>query len=481
MRIPWFGHLLSWDEALNLLTSQADYLRVENPFSEWRLRYPPFHDGLLFLLSPDAEGFALRAEALSLGFSALALIFTWLLNRLALGREEALWSAAALALMPAAVFFDRWIKQDVPLAAIGSFALVCVAVRRYWAAGILMGLAFTVKHMAGFYVAAIGVMLLPIIRRKEFWRAVLVLALGTFLVGGWWYLGRLGDFAWFMSFAVGGMNSEDWIKPMSYYAQQAPVDLGWVGLVLGVLGFGVLLRRARDFWHNGDPVGLGRVVWPLALLVPSLTAIHLSHGKTPWYTIVLYPAAATLVGLGACNVGLLFTRRSLRGEKVGLLVGGALLLLNYGVSLWGVSYEKFFGAKDERLMLANRSSKLAGEMVARQLRVGEDYAATGMLYWNLQDSQWCGVFVFYAGRTPLVLLPFGISGADLVRTCESAGVELAFVSVARGSDRDSLLEDIFLACPAAQIFDTAAGVVVRLRKVASSTADFLPGGVIEKK
>jgi hypothetical protein len=58
LRLPHIGHLLTWDEAMNLLSVRALVAGGHDFYSLWFWRHPPTYAMLMSLLRPLADGFA---------------------------------------------------------------------------------------------------------------------------------------------------------------------------------------------------------------------------------------------------------------------------------------------------------------------------------------------------------------------------------------------------------------------------------------
>src|ERR1051325_2963756 len=154
LRCRWVGHLIVWDEAMTLCTVRAFAARAHDPFSDWFWRHPPFYTLWLLFLQPLKMGFAERAEFLSICFGAINQLMMFFLNRRIFGINVAVWAALLLAVMPGAIFFDVWIKQDQPVASFGLLALIFLHARLPLYAGVALGLALLCKETAIFYVIA---------------------------------------------------------------------------------------------------------------------------------------------------------------------------------------------------------------------------------------------------------------------------------------------------------------------------------------
>ncbi len=441
-RLPWFGHLLSWDEAMNLLTTQTPPSGQTHPFASWRLRYPPFHDGVLRMLEPDRGGYIARAQALSHLFSFATLLVVHFFNRRLFGVLAACGASLALALMPAHTFFSGWIKQDVPLAFAGYLALFCFVEQRFWAAGLFIAMAFLTKHMAGYYAGAMAVVWVLGGWWKIRWDAPLILAGTCLAFAGWYYLGKPDLVAWFMSFAVGGMNSLDWQKPADYYLRQFVVDLGWIGVAFLFAGLVALGLRVQTMWRSLGAAAAAPLLWPVALLIPAYAAMQFSTGKTAWYSIALYPALAALMGLGAGEIirrvaqSHRFSQRwcgTLGGATTVILVG--LLFANAWTNLHGVAYMDFFRRKDAPFAWGMETSRTAAGLMNAVLKPESRYVVSDTWYWIDGPGQICAVFAIYAQRWPELTVESSIAPEGFARLCREEKIDVAWISLETVEER----------------------------------------------
>ncbi|MCK5849976.1 MAG: hypothetical protein KAH23_03600, partial [Kiritimatiellae bacterium] len=111
LRARWIGHLLTWDEAMNLCAVRALATYSHDHFSNWFWRHPPLFPMLMLLLHPLKQGFAERTEIMCIVIGIINLSMLYLLNKKIYGKLAALLSSFFLAIMPGSVFFDVWIKR----------------------------------------------------------------------------------------------------------------------------------------------------------------------------------------------------------------------------------------------------------------------------------------------------------------------------------------------------------------------------------
>lgn len=414
LRLPWIGHGIGWDEALNLCTTRALFAGGNDPYAAWFWRHPPLLNVLLLLLAPLREGFSDRAQLLVLGIWALAAVVLYLLNRRAFGPATALLAMGLLAVMPGARFFDVWIKQEPLLVLFGLLALLAQAVGRPVLCGCFLGLAFLSKELALFFACAVlGLGLLEPPRRGRL-RDLAAVALVTAAIAGWWYLWFSRSTRQYLAFATGAAvadltETRDFAQPWYYFFRALPLDLGWPGIVLLVAGlgrFGWMVRKCRR--PSADPPR-PLAWWPLVLAGPAWLLLSMSTGKAPWFLMSLYPALATLQAVGVIGV---VTAWRARGTRVaaGLLAG----LLAAGVyRAGGGEYDAWVARRlPPGLQHAVSGSREAAMLLNELQQPGENVLLT--TYYFYPDADFvCPILVSYLKPMPVLLRRHSISAAQV--------------------------------------------------------------------
>lgn len=300
------GHLLSWDEAMNLLSVRAAAAGGFDGYAPWFWRHPPFLNVLLLGLLPgDGRGFAERAEWLMLVVAGVNLVLLMWLTRRTFGTRAALWAGFWLAVMPGAVFYDSWIKQDALVTLCGLAAVSLFLTRHSLYAGVALGFAFLAKETALFY--ALAVFLLWCLRpsRERRVRSLGAVMLTCALISAWWYLLFSTTVREFWEQFIQGQSGVDagtraWAQPWYYFLQKLPLDLGLSTSLFCLLGGGFVLSRCRLSAAARGPYPA--LLWPLAALAPALVILTVSRLKTPWFLMSLYPLLAVLAGYGTAAV-----------------------------------------------------------------------------------------------------------------------------------------------------------------------------------
>ena len=297
LRVRGIGHLLNWDEAVDLLTSLWVAGGAKTCFVGKFWVHPPAHILAISCLAPFEPGLAERAELLAIVINALVWAAMAMLNRKTFGASTALWSAFFLAVAPGSVQYDAWIKCGAITTLFGVCAILFLGNARPLLAASCLGLAFLDKETALFFAFGIGLLALA---DKRIRRLPLLAAMGAIVVAisAWWFVcfnmanNRYVDFA---------LNASYWFKPWHFYLVEAYRNLGATISVFAVVGVAVTavrlwragLRRPGSVPHHT----LYRA-WPLAMLVPSYALLSALPTKVPWVVNGFYPGLATLAGAG---------------------------------------------------------------------------------------------------------------------------------------------------------------------------------------
>lgn len=436
LRLPWVGHLLMWDEAMNLCSVRSFAAGGHDYYSNWFWHHPLLLNLVLLLVQPLQSGFAERSHLLLIFVGILNSVALFVLCRMAFGTAAALWSVFFYAVMPAAIFFDLWIKQD-PLASLFCMlSMIAFLRRRFVFSGALMGFALLAKEMSAFYVIGIGVLWLAQPRGQRKIRDLAVIALVALLLSAWWYVGFSPSIKYFIAFAVNSSKGVDvwvWSRPWHYFLGKLNLDLGYVGLVLSLLGvLGIAFRcRSRD--HEPS------CFWPLAVLVPAYLLISMARGKAVWFTIVLYPVFAALQGVGM--QGLLtvvksrLDRLSAKWTWMGRMwprwavVAIALVGASYLIAgVWGRDYERTLYAQDGGIWWGAQASRQAAMRVNGVVTNGQKVLITPMSYWQYRDKEPCPIFVYYLNDIPVLVRPYDVSASELVAAVREYRLDWAMVS-----------------------------------------------------
>lgn len=389
LRARFLDHLLMWDEAWNILSLKAFLLNTpENPFY-WYIRFhPPLYMIFAALLSPFSEGFALRAQGLSLLFSfgtfAVSICIALRLG----GRRYALLTALFLCFMPLSLGYDTWIKRDSLAMLAGYLAILLILRRRIYIAALALGLSLLSKE-SGFFFAIASVITLFMVRKEHRISRAAVFCLISAAVSAWWYIyfsgltGKLSAF-YFTDLVYGSQ----WSRPLYYYAAKLVTDTGFPALIFFLTGLFCLpyfaLRKQRPELQIPLIVFAG-VFIPISFIITT---------KTPWLSYSAGPAIAMISAGGALFVlGRSGRYRLLKTSVLFLLV---LTVLNGCFFSYTAYHEKTYpngwpGAKVSRdlAVYLNRHMQKADRLML------SDFA-----YWN---SPICPVFVHYWSPRPVSL------------------------------------------------------------------------------
>jgi 4-amino-4-deoxy-L-arabinose transferase-like glycosyltransferase len=426
LRLPHLGHLLTWDEAMNLLSVRALVAGGHDFYSFWFWRHPPAYSVLMAALQPLADGFALRAEALSLLLSLGVQGALFAVTRLAFGLRAGLLACACYALMPGAIFFDVWIKQDVLLALFGLAALGCWLRGRILWSGLLLGLACLTKENAVFFGGAL--FLLWCFTKPRRGRDLAALLLVPVFVAGWWFVYFSISLHQIFGFVLnlGDASAAEWSQPWWFFFAKLPLDLGWPGLALALLG-GVALALVL---RRGESAGTGWL-WPLALLAPGYLLLTLMHGKVAWLNIALLPAFAALQGLALDELA----RRVRLTPAVPWLA--ALLLL--AVPALRLNYESYLQRQDAGAWRGAHASRAAAQELDRRAQPGGRVLLTPMWYWSGEQAAPCPIFLCYARPYEFLLRPNTADADAIERDIRQHRLAWAVLPPPPGAGEEKLL------------------------------------------
>jgi hypothetical protein len=440
LRARWIGHLLFWDEAMHLLTTRALYGGGTDGYSPWFWRHPPLLGILSLLLEPLRAGYAERTEWLTLALGTAGLIPLFLLNRRAFGPGVALASLGFLAVMPGAVFYGTWIKEEPVVILGGLTALLCFDRRRYWLAGLALGVAFLGKELAIFYALAVAALWWLRSPQERHWRDLAATAAATVLTAGWWFVCFSVTLRHFWRLTTGSVQGEssDWARPWSFYFTKLPGDLGWAGLVVLVAGAvlaGVLLwqgrRRAGAAADDATATPSPLSIWPLALLLPGLAVITVARLKGSWFTVTFYPAMATLQGLALVSLLRALPRWLPERPRLAWLLGAAVTAATVIVFLsprLADSYEALAARQERNLLTGSQTSALAARVMNTLVQDDDRVLLTPMHYWHLKEVVPCPIFAYYFRPVQVVVRPFDLTYAEFADTVRKYRIHWAMLS-----------------------------------------------------
>jgi 4-amino-4-deoxy-L-arabinose transferase-like glycosyltransferase len=426
LRLRWVGHLLTWDEAMNLCSVRSFVSAGNDAFSFWFWRHPPLLLLVSTLLHPLQPGFGERVELLAIMVGILSLGLLFSLNRKVFGLRVALWSCFLISVIPSSIFYDVWFKRDAPVTLFGLAALLLITTGRPWLAGASLGFALLSKETAVFYVAAV-LLLWLVCRRKSSrgWKDLAGLLGIPFVMGVWWYVGLKSKVDGIVSYSADGGEvgllkrlmsgvlehlyfatgndrwTANWEGTWLYYFERLPHDLGWLVLLLVLIGLVAMvagyLRRAEI--NAGDSEKKHYSLWPLMLLAPALLLLSILPSKVPWVTIAFYPAWATV---GAIGIEYVFRSLSSRSLRVAIASGVIIFALMYAISL---DYTNMLQHDGSRQLTAVNNSHEIAEAVNRLVSDDERLLITSFYYWiGPLPGYVCPVFTAYLEKKPAVLV-----------------------------------------------------------------------------
>jgi 4-amino-4-deoxy-L-arabinose transferase-like glycosyltransferase len=444
LRLRWVGHLLVWDEAMDVCSIRALVSGGSDDFSHWFWRHPPLFACLTMLLQPLKAGFAERIEILNIAIGALNTVLLFLLNKRVLGRKIALLSVLFLAVMPGSAFFDVWIKRDLLVTTFGLSALLLLFNRRIALSALALGLALLSKENAVFYMAAALIAWGLGAAGTRRIRDLLVLTAIPALACGWWYLWiapgeplsseAINDH---FTFAMG----RGWIRPLRFYPVLLIDLLGSAGSLLTGAGFFALFYLALKRRLPGENVM--PALWPVLLLVPSLLFLSLLKAKVPWMMIIFLPALATLQAAAVSGIaaGMGSSPRVLAvlASAGALAVFLPFLPLDYESMLMKVERGQWRGAT---------YSRQAADAVNNLVSSSDRMLLSSFHYWKDIDPRHpCPIFTCYLKVHPAVLIcPAETSFEEIVNLIISSEIQWALLSPPPGPVADDIFRGAAQQC-----------------------------------
>jgi len=312
MRAFNVGHTLMYDEAWNSNTvadgatghtapTRNSGVAPDNWFGNF-YRHPPIYlsAGIAYaaVTGSGRYGASIALEILSI-LSAIALaLVIFLCGRDWFGDYAGLAAAFLFAVMPASRMLDSLVKAEPLTLLFVMLFLLFFFRKKYWIAGLMLGLGLLTKEVAVFVPATLVIFLL--IKRR--WPELKGFGISTVVaiaVSFWWYVFLSSTSGEFADFFFGrSAESAVWHRSWRFYLTRIPSDWGWPLLIMLLLGAGLLLfvkkagvgeRRSGFSRREHAEFALIAVVFIYALL-------SLSYGKPPWMIYSALPIAALLGG-----------------------------------------------------------------------------------------------------------------------------------------------------------------------------------------
>ena len=349
LRLKGFNHLLSFDEAWNVVTAEAGAAGKTGDFFFFNFyRHPPLYLSLsipyCWALGSCASFMKVLSTVASLGV-ATSLFF---LLRKHQDRVTAVLAAFFFVVVPVAVVFDTWIKPDSLAMLFGVLFLYAFLERRYYLSGLFLGLGFLSKEVMFFVLLAVAVYALATYTREKMLglgRAVVV----GFMISIWWFVffsNTSGDFIRFF-LGTSPVNAR-FQQPLMYYVLRLPDDFGWITVVFMVGGIAAwAFRRVSGRGSKGgeEDVILLCLIWVISAIV----VLTVSRGKPVWMIYSIAVPVAALAGYGLGELLVAGVKKPLVAGVKKPLVAAVLVLVVAG------SLSFAFAIKQDRYMAKSGS------------------------------------------------------------------------------------------------------------------------------
>jgi uncharacterized protein (TIGR03663 family) len=362
-----FHHDESQDAYFSYLFRQSgDY--QYNPLLHGPLRF--YLTALMYVLFGDSD-FTARLAPILMGLAMVPMC--WPLRRL-LGRLAAFSAAALFAFGPSFLYFSRFAREDIYVAAITLGLVVAIWLyidrpRTYHPAiiGALLAASFATKETTFITVFVMGSFFLFSFAIAP-WRAQLVGALRHAGWEGWgWFLAAFAGiftllFTTFLTHPGGLWDGvytglEYWLdqhgvarggEPWQFYTVVL-TTMEWPALILGAIGAVALWRR--------NPYFTAFLLWDFAV---SLIVYSWAGEKFAW--LVLHPLLPVILLAGVGVQSIWQARGALRWLG---LVGGAVALFYVGIASWWVNVDR--GADPREMLVSTQSSTQVSDVADQVL------------------------------------------------------------------------------------------------------------------
>ncbi|HEY5530488.1 MAG TPA: glycosyltransferase family 39 protein [Candidatus Anoxymicrobiaceae bacterium] len=388
LRLRNVGHLLMWDEAQFSLAIKSFSLGLKDVWAPYLNVHPPLYSLMSLSLLRLFGGGAKSYEVVSIIFSTGTLIVTYFLAKTLFNKRVAALAALFLAVLPAAIVLDTWVKQD-PTA--GFFAVLAVLLffkKRYVWAGLAMGLGMLTKETAIFALAALFFFAVFTWSRERIKGSVIVGAIAA-VMSFWWYVFLSSRVGHFWDFFTGTtVESKMFAKPWYYYFRGLPYDAGWIVTILLVIGLAYSVYR----WFNGNKDYALPVIWFLF----TYAFLTLSAGKPFWMVPAAFPALAMLAGVGGIALFDCATRRlRASGKARSTLQVAAVCVLALALVLQAgfMSYSGYIKSRDAAAWATSELALSDATLLKKEMGPGQFVFA---VYFGVMDRN--AAFTYYVGN-----------------------------------------------------------------------------------
>lgn len=447
LRARGIGHLLFWDEAMDIAGVRALVTNTRDWYSNVLWVHPPGFLVLMSWLNPLGAGFAERAELAAVLVQSLNLVLLYVLNRMVFGRWVAWLSCLALACLPGAVFFDVWIKRDHLVTTFGLLALCAGVTRRAGWAGLCLGLSLLSKETGVFFAPAVALMLWLRDDHTRDWRSVFAAGGVALVTCGWWYVLFSTTVQSILGFAAGTVDRlTEWSHPWYYYAQRLVPELGLAGCVLAAIGFLcpiVCQPGRRPFPFFAAQSSCVASSWAWLTLGIGYVVLSAARGKTPWMTLSFFPAWATMAGLGLATLIELcgrLPRHAALGRRVGYVAGAAC-----GMWLLLTAMGRHHEGEQKRLgwgwWWGADASRQAAEALNRATTPDDRVLLSSFYYWGDDPVPTpCPIFAYYFRKdVPILVRSFRMTPDEAAATVREYQLTWALLSPDPARDGNAFL------------------------------------------
>jgi hypothetical protein len=429
LRISNIGHLLMWDEALNVLALKAHALNaLKNPFIWYYNFHPPLYMFFAGLLNPLSENIAIRMEWLSLSFAYATFIVIYIISSRIGGLSYAWLTGFFLCTMPSSIGYDTWIKRDGLASFLGYFAILFLYKKKFYFSALCLGLALLAKENAVFFAFACFA-IMPLLRINKIPMRILSIICIMGIFASYWFITSGIS----IRELTGYYFSEEiyqkvWLNHWTYYFKKLIPDLGFIQFSLVIIGIPYLIFNSI---YEKKPQWLIPVIIFVSVYLP-ISFIFVT--KTPWLSLSARGALAMIAAAGilpAINAAKKFKP---------ILIIPFLVILFAGFTGLSFSYDSYHKAVYPNGWPGARSSFDIASYINRELPNNGKYMITEFAYWK---KRICPIFVIYSDNIPEKIVKGSDPAEKLIREIKERNISLFVVCNSPDSKHNynKLIED----------------------------------------
>lgn len=436
LRFLQTGHLLTWDEAMNICSVRALASLGSDDFSNWFWRHPPLYSLLTMLLLPLREAFPARIEIMNIALGMINLGLLFAVNRRLFGILTASLSVFILAVMPGSIFFDLWIKRDHLAVLFGLLSILLILNRRYAFSALCAGLGFLSKETFLFlYIPVAAMSLYSNSDKPSRPLRFLMITVIPFLTAVWWFFlssrsGLFSSISQHLNFAVS--KGPGWSGDFTFYPALIYKLLSPAGAILLIAGLICIAKRAP--WERRTAV-----IWPALPLVATILLLTLIPRKVPWIVIVLLPCMATAQAI-AVSILLKHAEKSSK-TAIAVVPLSLLLIITLSIPAFRHSHEEMLKLVSPDQYRGSTRSRDTATAANALINDKDRVLLSSFHYWKgIEPGQMCPVFTcYFKPRAQILAVPHNTPFEQIVSLLTTHNLGWAIVSPEPGEDEKDII------------------------------------------